>query len=60
MLIVMKPQASEQEIRNVCQKIEALGLRAHPIPGAQRTAIEITAIAAVLGRTTARSLMVRA
>jgi 3-deoxy-7-phosphoheptulonate synthase len=42
MLIVMKPQASEEEIRGVCQKIEALGFRAHPIPGAQRTAIGIT------------------
>jgi 3-deoxy-7-phosphoheptulonate synthase len=42
MLIVMKPQASEAEIRGVCQKIEALGLRPHPIPGAQRTAIGIT------------------
>ena len=42
MLIVMKPQASEEDIRGVCRKIEASGLRAHPIPGAQRTAIGIT------------------
>ncbi len=42
MLIVMKPQASEEEIRGVCQKIEAMGYRPHPIPGAQRTAIGIT------------------
>jgi len=42
MLIVMKPQASEEEIRGVCQRIEALGFRPHTIPGAQRTAIGIT------------------
>ena len=38
MLIVMKPQATEGDIRGVCEKIEALGYRAHPMPGAQRTA----------------------
>ncbi|MGH9430473.1 MAG: 3-deoxy-7-phosphoheptulonate synthase [Terriglobia bacterium] len=42
MLIVMKPQAGEEDIRGVCRKIEALGFRAHPMPGAQRTAIGIT------------------
>jgi 3-deoxy-7-phosphoheptulonate synthase len=42
MLIVMKPQASEEEIRGVCRRIEALGFRPHTIPGAQRTAIGIT------------------
>ena len=42
MLIVMKPQASEEDVRGVCRKIEALGYRAHPMPGAQRTAIGIT------------------
>ncbi len=42
MLIVMKPQASADEIRGVCQKIESMGYRAHPISGAQRTAIGIT------------------
>ncbi len=42
MLIVMKPQATEEDVRRVCQKIEALGYRAHPMPGAQRTAIGIT------------------
>ena len=42
MLIVMKPQASEEEIRAVCLKIESMGFRAHPMPGAQRTAIGIT------------------
>lgn len=42
MLVVMKPQATEDDVRRVCQKIEALGFRAHPMPGAQRTAVGIT------------------
>jgi 3-deoxy-7-phosphoheptulonate synthase len=42
MLVVMKANASEDQVRAVCQKIESLGLRAHAIPGAQRTAIGIT------------------
>src|SRR5271170_929139 len=42
MLIVMKAHATEEQVRSVCQKIESLGLRAHSIPGAQRTAIGIT------------------
>jgi 3-deoxy-7-phosphoheptulonate synthase len=42
MLVVMKSQATEEEIREVCATIEQLGFRAHPLPGAQRTAIGIT------------------
>ncbi len=42
MLVVMKANASDDDVRTVCQKIESLGLRAHAIPGAQRTAIGIT------------------
>ena len=42
MLIVMKAHATEEQVRGVCQKIESLGLRAHSIPGTQRTAIGIT------------------
>jgi 3-deoxy-7-phosphoheptulonate synthase len=38
----MQAHASEDQIRTVCQKIESLGYRAHPIPGAERTAIGIT------------------
>ena len=38
----MRAQASEQDISQVCRKIESLGLRPHIIPGAQRTAIGIT------------------
>src|SRR5579863_1701934 len=42
MLIVMRPQATEEDIRGVCRKIESMGFRPHPMPGAQRTAIGIT------------------
>jgi len=42
MLVVMKAQATPDEIRAVCEHIEQLGFRAHPLPGAQRTAIGIT------------------
>jgi 3-deoxy-7-phosphoheptulonate synthase len=42
MLVVMKAQATPEEIRVVCEHIEKLGFRAHPLPGAQRTAIGIT------------------
>jgi 3-deoxy-7-phosphoheptulonate synthase len=38
----MQAQATEEQIRAVCERIEKLGLRAHPIPGAARTAIGIT------------------
>jgi 3-deoxy-7-phosphoheptulonate synthase len=42
MLVVMRAQATEDQVRAVCQKIESLGYRAHSMPGAQRTAIGIT------------------
>lgn len=42
MLVVMDAHASEAQVRAVCEKVESLGYRAHPIPGAQRTAIGIT------------------
>jgi 3-deoxy-7-phosphoheptulonate synthase len=38
----MKAQATPEEIQAVCDHIEQLGFRAHPLPGAQRTAIGIT------------------
>jgi 3-deoxy-7-phosphoheptulonate synthase len=38
----MKAQATPEQIQAVCDHIEQLGLRAHPLPGAQRTAIGIT------------------
>jgi len=42
MLIVMRPQATADQIAAVVERIHALGLDAHEIPGAQRTAIGIT------------------
>jgi 3-deoxy-7-phosphoheptulonate synthase len=42
MLVVMQSHATEDQVRAVCQRIEGLGLKAHPIPGAARTAIGIT------------------
>jgi 3-deoxy-7-phosphoheptulonate synthase len=42
MLVVMQAQATADQVRAVCEKIESLGYRAHPMPGAQRTAIGIT------------------
>ena len=42
MLVVMKAQATPEQIQAVCEQIEQLGFRAHPLPGAQRTAIGIT------------------
>jgi 3-deoxy-7-phosphoheptulonate synthase len=42
MLVVMQSHASEQQVREVCERIESLGLKAHAIPGSGRTAIGIT------------------
>ncbi|HET8826991.1 MAG TPA: 3-deoxy-7-phosphoheptulonate synthase [Terriglobales bacterium] len=42
MLVVMKAHATPEQVSAVCDKIEALGYRAHSIPGAERTAIGIT------------------
>jgi len=42
MLVVMNANATEAEIAGVVRVIEALGLRAHTMPGATRTAIGIT------------------
>src|SRR5690348_15585519 len=38
----MSAQATAEDAARVCRKIEALGYRAHAIPGAQRTAIGVT------------------
>jgi len=42
MLVVMQSLASDEQIREVCKRIESLGLKAHPTPGSIRTAIGIT------------------
>jgi 3-deoxy-7-phosphoheptulonate synthase len=41
-LIVMQAHATEEQIREVCARVESLGYRAHAMPGAQRTAIGVT------------------
>ena len=42
MLVVMESGARPEQIEAVIRLIERMGLKAHPIPGAQRTAIGIT------------------
>ncbi len=42
MLVVMRKDADAAQIRGVVEAIEARGFKAHPIPGAQRTAIGVT------------------
>jgi len=42
MLVVMEAAATAEQIDAVVRHIERLGLRAHPIPGAHRTAIGVT------------------
>ncbi len=42
MLVVMAKGVTEEQIRAVEERIRAMGLRPHPIPGAERTAIGIT------------------
>jgi 3-deoxy-7-phosphoheptulonate synthase len=38
----MQSHATEEQVRAVCERIESLGFKAHPIPGSIRTAIGIT------------------
>jgi 3-deoxy-7-phosphoheptulonate synthase len=42
LLVVMRQDATEEQIRGVMRAIEARGFKGHPIPGSQRTAIGIT------------------
>ncbi|MEP6569233.1 MAG: 3-deoxy-7-phosphoheptulonate synthase [Acidobacteriota bacterium] len=42
MLIVMKADATDAQVEAVVRVIEELGYRAHPMPGASRTAIGVT------------------
>jgi 3-deoxy-7-phosphoheptulonate synthase len=42
MLIVMKVEATNDEIESILEIITELGYRGHPMPGSQRTAIGIT------------------
>jgi 3-deoxy-7-phosphoheptulonate synthase len=38
----MQSHATDEQIRAVCERVESLGFKAHPIPGSLRTAIGIT------------------
>ncbi len=49
MLIVMDRTATEEDVGRVVSAAERLGLRAHPIPGAQRTAIGLTGNKGTIG-----------
>ena len=42
MLIVMEIIATDKMVEEVCREITKMGLKAHPMPGAMRTAIGIT------------------
>jgi len=42
MLIVMETNATKEMVAKVCQEIEKMGLKAHPMPGPTRTAIGVT------------------
>jgi 3-deoxy-7-phosphoheptulonate synthase len=42
MLVVMEHMATPELVAKVCEEIEKMGLTAHPMPGAQRTAIGVT------------------
>ena len=42
MLVVMRTEATNEEIEAICRMVGELGLMAHPIPGKARTAIGIT------------------
>lgn len=56
MLVVMQSHATEAQVRAVCERIESLGLKAHPIPGSNRTAIGITGNKGALDLGTLESL----
>ena len=42
MLVVMESKATKEMVEEVCSLIETMGLKSHPMPGAQRTAIGVT------------------
>src|SRR5881398_2477575 len=42
MLVVMEAGARPEQIKAVVRHVERMGLKAHPIPGAHRTAIGVT------------------
>src|SRR5262249_22366251 len=42
MLVVMGAHATPEDVERVCKKIEELGFKPHPMPGASRTAVGLT------------------
>ncbi len=56
MLIVMHPQATQEQIDQVISAVEALGLRAEPIPGSLRTAIGLLGNQGYVDDSTIRTL----
>jgi 3-deoxy-7-phosphoheptulonate synthase len=56
MLVVMKMDATNDQVGRVVETIESKGLKAHPIPGAQRVAIGITGNLGVVERALFESL----
>ena len=56
MLVVMKMEATASEVDAVVRTVETKGLKAHPMPGAQRTAIGITGNLGVVEPTAILSL----
>jgi 3-deoxy-7-phosphoheptulonate synthase len=56
MLIVMHHTATEDQIRAVTEAVEAMGLRAEPIPGSLRTAIGVLGNQGYVDDTTIREL----
>ena len=42
MLIVMKSDATTEQVDSVCKAVEELGYRPHSLPGSLRTAIGVT------------------
>jgi 3-deoxy-7-phosphoheptulonate synthase len=56
MLIVMDAAATAEDIERVVGTVQAHGLQAHPIPGAQRTAIGITGNRGAVDRTAFENL----
>ena len=39
MIVVMKKDASDEEVRNIVERVESLGLKSHVIVGTERTVI---------------------
>ena len=39
MIVVMKPNASEEEVRQIARRVEEMGLKAHVIVGTERTVV---------------------